>query len=72
VRYYLDRVQKTIELCDELDVVGRTRWRALLVCASVYMCASVCVCVCVCMRACIRPPAKLLGPMRMVPRYTGV
>ena len=26
VRYYLDRVQKTIELCDELDVVGRTRY----------------------------------------------
>ena len=25
LRYYMDRVQKTIELADELDVIGRTR-----------------------------------------------
>jgi len=25
LRYYTDRVQKTIELADELDVIGRTR-----------------------------------------------
>ena len=25
LRYYADRVQKTLEVCDELDVIGRTR-----------------------------------------------